>query len=57
VKLAPDSTITTAGLFFQGEVVNPAGNFTTVVAARLDNYRLDPHVDADFTRSNVNNLP
>ncbi len=52
-KVCPDSTTETLGLFAQGEVVNPAGNFTTILGARFDTYAMDPHPDADFARSNT----
>lgn len=57
IKLIPDSTTTTTGLFLQEEILSPGGTWSFVPGLRFDRYDLDPRPDAIFQAGNALNTP
>ncbi len=57
IKLIPDSTTTTTGLFLQGEILSPSGTWSFVPGLRFDRYDLNPKSDPIFQAGNVLHTP
>ncbi|MCE1205767.1 MAG: TonB-dependent hemoglobin/transferrin/lactoferrin family receptor [Holophagaceae bacterium] len=57
IKLIPDSTTTTTGLFLQEEILSPSGTWSFVPGLRLDRYDLNPKPDTIFQAGNTLNTP